>query len=188
MPAWPKSSICSARMPLAEIYRRTEFICSPSTRSTSWPRPRPASQIPAGACPQAAVSPTIFTTGSCKVAANEYTEVTTTQLWRSTSTVRTISSWPWRGFRRALPPDHRAGHQARCGGAALAGTTAYVAATHDTASSAAAVPPTARDTAYISSGTWSLMGIESWAPLAGESALCVQLHQRRGLRAKVPGS
>lgn len=36
---------------------------------------------------------------------------------------------------------------------------------HDTASAVAAVPATGRDFAYLSSGTWSLMGIESEAPI-----------------------
>jgi rhamnulokinase len=44
-------------------------------------------------------------------------------------------------------------------------------ATHDTASAVAAVPASAPAWAYISSGTWSLMGVELPAPLLGESAL-----------------
>jgi rhamnulokinase len=44
-------------------------------------------------------------------------------------------------------------------------------ATHDTAAAVAAVPATARSWAYISSGTWSLMGVELAAPLLTESAL-----------------
>jgi rhamnulokinase len=39
------------------------------------------------------------------------------------------------------------------------------AASHDTASAVAAVPARGRDWAYISSGTWSLMGVETDAPL-----------------------
>ena len=42
-------------------------------------------------------------------------------------------------------------------------------ATHDTGSAVAAVPATAKDWAYISSGTWSLMGIET------EEAVCTDL-------------
>ncbi len=41
-------------------------------------------------------------------------------------------------------------------------------AAHDTASAVASVPATGRDWAYISSGTWSLMGIESDRPLISE--------------------
>lgn len=44
-------------------------------------------------------------------------------------------------------------------------TTVVLAASHDTASAVMAVPSTEEDTLYISSGTWSLMGIESPVPL-----------------------
>jgi rhamnulokinase len=41
--------------------------------------------------------------------------------------------------------------------------------THDTGSAVAAVPATGGDWAYLSSGTWSLMGVEMDAPLMGEA-------------------
>ena len=44
-------------------------------------------------------------------------------------------------------------------------------ATHDTGSAVAAIPATTRDYAYISSGTWSLMGAELEAPLIDAAAL-----------------
>lgn len=43
--------------------------------------------------------------------------------------------------------------------------------THDTASAIAAVPALEKDFAYISSGTWSLMGIESKTPICTEKSL-----------------
>jgi rhamnulokinase len=44
-------------------------------------------------------------------------------------------------------------------------------ASHDTASAIVAVPASAESWAYISSGTWSLMGVELPEPLVGEAAL-----------------
>jgi rhamnulokinase len=44
-------------------------------------------------------------------------------------------------------------------------------ASHDTASAVAAVPAEGSDWAYISSGTWSLMGIEISQPIISEAAL-----------------
>lgn len=44
-------------------------------------------------------------------------------------------------------------------------------ATHDTASAVAAVPSAGEDWAYISSGTWSLMGVETRAPVITDRAL-----------------
>ncbi|MBC7958744.1 MAG: rhamnulokinase [Vallitaleaceae bacterium] len=43
--------------------------------------------------------------------------------------------------------------------------------THDTASAVAAIPAMDEDFAYISSGTWSLMGIESPTPICTEKSL-----------------
>ncbi len=43
--------------------------------------------------------------------------------------------------------------------------------THDTASAVAAIPATEKDWAYISSGTWSLMGMETGAPVIHPQAL-----------------
>ncbi|HUV03840.1 MAG TPA: rhamnulokinase family protein [Armatimonadota bacterium] len=44
-------------------------------------------------------------------------------------------------------------------------------ATHDTGSAVAAVPAVGRGHVYISSGTWSLMGVESKEPIVNEKAL-----------------
>ena len=44
-------------------------------------------------------------------------------------------------------------------------------ATHDTGSAVAAIPTSTRDYAYISSGTWSLMGAELVEPLVNAAAL-----------------
>ena len=44
-------------------------------------------------------------------------------------------------------------------------------ATHDTGSAVASIPATIRDYAYISSGTWSLMGVELDSPLVNDAAL-----------------
>lgn len=43
-------------------------------------------------------------------------------------------------------------------------------AEHDTASAVAAVPATLQDFAYLSSGTWSLMGVEAKAPIINAEA------------------
>jgi len=47
-------------------------------------------------------------------------------------------------------------------------TAIYASAGHDTASAVAAVPAQGDDWVYISSGTWSLMGVELEAPLINE--------------------
>ncbi len=54
-------------------------------------------------------------------------------------------------------------------------------ATHDTAAAVAAVPARGDSWAYISSGTWSLMGIETRTPLTDERALRVNFTNEGGV-------
>ena len=53
-------------------------------------------------------------------------------------------------------------------------------ATHDTGSAVAAVPATGEDYIYLSSGTWSLMGIESKTPLINQDMLNFNLTNEGG--------
>jgi rhamnulokinase len=54
--------------------------------------------------------------------------------------------------------------------------------THDTASAVAAVPfESGREAAYISSGTWSLVGIETLEPIINEAALRANLTNEGGV-------
>ncbi|HOQ76268.1 MAG TPA: rhamnulokinase [Thermoclostridium sp.] len=52
---------------------------------------------------------------------------------------------------------------------------------HDTASAVAAVPASGEDFAYISSGTWSLMGIESDLPIVNETTFNLNLTNEGGV-------
>ena len=54
-------------------------------------------------------------------------------------------------------------------------------ATHDTASAVLAVPLEDEDSVYISSGTWSLMGIESDVPYCDERALAANFTNEGGI-------
>jgi rhamnulokinase len=68
----------------------------------------------------------------------------------------------------------------------VASVPVVLPATHDTAAAVAAVP--ARSTgswAYISSGTWSLMGVELPAPLLGDDALAANFTNEGGVGGTV---
>ena len=54
-------------------------------------------------------------------------------------------------------------------------------ASHDTASAVAAVPAQGEDWAYISSGTWSLMGIETNKPIINDMALKLNFTNEGGV-------
>lgn len=60
------------------------------------------------------------------------------------------------------------------------GVDVIAPATHDTGSAVAAVPATGEGHAYISSGTWSLMGVELKEPLINEQALAINFTNEGG--------
>lgn len=53
--------------------------------------------------------------------------------------------------------------------------------THDTASAVAAVPAEGHDHAYLSSGTWSLIGVETPQPVVNETALSLNFTNEGGV-------
>lgn len=58
-------------------------------------------------------------------------------------------------------------------------------ASHDTASAVAAVPATGRDFAYVSSGTWSLVGVELDDPVVTDAARAANFTNEGGLDDRV---
>ena len=58
-------------------------------------------------------------------------------------------------------------------------------ACHDTASAVAAVPEGNENRAYISSGTWSLVGIESDKPIVNELSLKNNFTNEGGVNGKI---
>ncbi|HOF89469.1 MAG TPA: rhamnulokinase family protein, partial [Armatimonadota bacterium] len=61
------------------------------------------------------------------------------------------------------------------------GTQVIAPAAHDTASAVAATPLSSPDAAYLSSGTWSLLGIEARTPTATAEALNAEFTNERGI-------
>ncbi len=68
---------------------------------------------------------------------------------------------------------------------ALGDTPVYASAAHDTAAAVAAVPASGRDWCYISSGTWSLMGVELDEPIINEACLAANFTNEIGVDGKV---
>lgn len=58
-------------------------------------------------------------------------------------------------------------------------------ACHDTASAVAAVPASGENWAYLSSGTWSLIGVESPEPIVNEAALANNFTNEGGVNNKI---
>lgn len=61
----------------------------------------------------------------------------------------------------------------------------YATACHDTASAVAAVPADGDSWCYISSGTWSLMGVELNAPIINEQSLALNFTNEVGAENKI---
>jgi rhamnulokinase len=62
-----------------------------------------------------------------------------------------------------------------------ADTTVVAVGSHDTASAVAAVPASSREFAYISSGTWSLVGVELDNPVLTEASRAANFTNERGV-------
>jgi len=94
--------------------------------------------------------------------------------------------------RRIFPPIVEAGsilggllpHVAEATGLP-ASTPVAAVASHDTASAVVAVPATSQNTAYISSGTWSLVGVELDKPVLSTRARSANLTNERGFGGRV---
>lgn len=65
-----------------------------------------------------------------------------------------------------------------------AGVPVIAPAAHDTGSAVAAVPAAGKGHAYISSGTWSLMGVEIDEPLINEQSLAMSFTNEGGVGGK----
>jgi rhamnulokinase len=128
------------------------------------------------------------------VKANEYTMATTTQffdpraqMWAQGLLERL--QIPTRILGRIIQPGETIGRLSRQVAAAthLSNVEVVVPGTHDTASAVMAVPTATREAAmqpdwcYISSGTWSLMGVEVARPIINEQCLKLNFTNEGGV-------
>ena len=118
------------------------------------------------------------------VLSNEYTNATTTQM------CGLDGEWDTRlmeaiGVKSSLMQTPlAAGSILGDGMGAACGMKVIAPATHDTGSAVAGTPLESTGEAYISSGTWSLMGIESMVPLASADALRMNFTNEGGLERR----
>jgi rhamnulokinase len=122
------------------------------------------------------------------IKANEYTDASTSQLidahtrgW-SIDLVRRFG-FPDRILGTLVPPGTVLGplRPSVATQVGVAGVPVIAPATHDTAAAVAAVPASGDSWAYISSGTWSLMGVETRQPLTDDRALRVNFTNEGGV-------
>jgi rhamnulokinase len=108
---------------------------------------------------------------------NEFSNATTTQLYNPKlgqwdTELLKLLDLPESWFGDVLQPGSKAGNlQASvCDELGIPSIPVYAVAEHDTGSAVAAVPATDRSFAYLSCGTWSLMGTEVQEPVINELA------------------
>jgi rhamnulokinase len=161
----------ATRMPRAEIYRRTGIQFQPF--NTMFQLAAMAAREPdwVAKTRHLLMIPDYFHFCLCGVIANEYTDATTTQL------LNLDGAWDRDLFAAAglnqiwMQPPVPAGTvlgEARFGNRAV---KVVAGSTHDTASAVVGTPFESGTEAFLSSGTWSLMGVESVVPYASEQAL-----------------
>lgn len=112
----------------------------------------------------------------------EYTNASTTQLLNINTgdwdtDLLNYAGIPARWLKKPTQPGNRVGNWQSPKGQKV---PVVAVATHDTASAVMATPMQGPDAAYLSSGTWSLMGIESTTPFTDNAALQANITNEGG--------
>jgi rhamnulokinase len=173
------------RLPAAEIYRRTGIQFQPF--NTICQLAALAAREPAllAQATRLLMIPDYLHFRLSGVMANEYTNATTTQL------LNTKGLWERDLLAAAgaqptlMEPPVAAGTvlgQLRMDG--LAAVKVVAPATHDTASAVVGTPFADESEAFLSSGTWSLMGMESLMPFASEQARQMNFSNEGGFQRR----
>jgi len=177
-----------ARIPAEEIYRRTGIqfmtintlyqLAATARRNPEWlQRTRHVLMVPS-----------YLNFRLCGALTNEYTDATTTQMYNIDANDWDDELLAAAGVSRevmapVVEPGTIVGEADAPGGSG--GRVKVVApGTHDTASAVAAIPLDGPDEAFISSGTWSLMGIESRVPFANATARRLNFSNEGGLERR----
>lgn len=116
----------------------------------------------------------------------EYTNATTTQLVNINNDEWDDVLLAWAGADKAwfgtpTQPGNVIGHWRNPQGNEI---PVVAVASHDTASAVIASPLRDADSAYLSSGTWSLMGFESTTPYTNEAALAANITNEGGAEGR----
>jgi rhamnulokinase len=132
--------------------------------------------------------PDLFNYWLTGVECNELTEASTSQFYnpvakRWATELLERLELPVAILGKLVPPGTLLGpllpHVAEAAG--LERTPVYATASHDTAAAVAAVPAEGDGWCYISSGTWSLMGVELPEPVIGERSLALNFTNEIGV-------
>jgi rhamnulokinase len=172
------------RVPPEEIYRRTGIQFQPF--NTLYQLAASVEQQPQwmDAARHLLMIPDYLHFRLSGVLSNEYTNATTTQMYGLNDEWDEVLSGAV-GLKRSLTQRPVAAATVLGELKLFSGGALVIApATHDTASAVAGTPLKSSDEAYISSGTWSLMGIESVVPIASAEAMRMNFTNEGGLERR----
>jgi rhamnulokinase len=124
--------------------------------------------------------------------ANEFTITTTTQCYNPVKRnwafdLMATLDIPTHIFGEIVPPGTVLGQlrPAIADDLGLSDVSVVTSAGHDTASAVAAVPASSQDYIYLSSGTWSLMGVELDQPMINAESLVANMTNEGGVGNKI---
>lgn len=119
---------------------------------------------------------------------SEFTFATTSQLYNPITRdwdeeLLTALEIPKTKLQAVVPPGTTIGslHQTVAKDTGLAQVPVIACASHDTGSAVAAVPAQGKEWAYLSSGTWSLMGVEMTHPVLSDEAMAFDFTNEGGV-------
>jgi rhamnulokinase len=174
-----------ARVPPRELYDRTGIQLLPINTVFELAAMAADSDPVLAAADRLLLIPDLFHYWLCGSTTTEFTNATTTQCFDAragawaTDLVERLGI-PARLFPDVVDPGTELGavtdEESGVDGAAV-----VAAATHDTASAVAGAPLTGERSAFLSVGTWSLVGVESSEPVQGDAAYRANLTNEGGV-------
>ncbi|MEP7358732.1 MAG: rhamnulokinase family protein [Anaerolineales bacterium] len=177
-----------ARVPRAEIFAQTgiQFLTINSLYQLLALQAQASPALDAAA--RLLTIPDLLNYWLCGAAVNEFTNATTTQCYNPTT-----GQWAWelldrlglprRIFGPIVQPGSSLGplRPALAAELGLPAVPVIAPATHDTGSAVAGTPLTPGGAIYLSSGTWSLMGVELARPVINERSLAYNFTNEGGV-------
>ena len=174
-----------SRVPREEIYARTGIQFLPINTLYQLLALVVAGEPQLASADRLLTMPALLAYWLTGTAADEFTDATTTQCFDPGA-----NAWAWDLVERLAIPSRIFGEVVEPGtdlgqvrsGLGLGSIRVVAPGSHDTASAVAAVPfESGRPAAYVSSGTWSLVGLEVERPIINEAALAANLTNEGGV-------
>ena len=177
-----------AEVPARELYERTGIQLLPINSIFELAAMAAEGDAALAAADRFLLIPDIVHFWLCGAASTEFTNATTTQCFDpraggwATDLLERLGV-PTRVLPGVVPPGTALAQLSDdvATDTGLGGAQVIAAATHDTGSAVAAIPFRRPDSAYVSAGTWSLVGVEIREPLIDDASFAANLTNEGGV-------